>query len=375
MKTQFVSNRLALGLSLAALALGATSASASHGRVTAQAEVRVWIEGGDVFSNYSDVAIWLRPERDCYTTLFMVDTDGYMHVLYPNASFDDTWLYGGRSYCYRARDLGLDRIDGAGIAYVFAVGSPVPFDYSVYGAGVFVGSFGFRVYGDPFVACRDFYMTLLPASCRWDFVGVSYARFYVRHWQRYPSYLCHRGHGVHVRVGDACRSCEDVYISYRDNCARPWNAFHPAPKFKAVHAEDGPRDARVGHVERAQGGKFKSVERNDVREYAAREMEKPSNRNAESTVAKTRAKTVRAEYRAQSAPRTKSSERARVVSTSSARERASVDKANVAAMRSHASKAGKVEHPRDSSKRDVVTRTEKSRTDTREKGSKKKQAR
>jgi len=346
---------MVLGLTIASLVLSASAADAGRGRiaVSAQADVRVWIEGGDVFADYADVAIWVRPERDCYTTLFMVDTDGYMHVLYPSSSYDDTWLYGGRSYCYRACDLGLDRLDGSGIAYVFAVGSPAPFDYSVYDAGVFVGGFGFRVYGDPFVACRDFYMTLLPASCRWDYVGVSYARFYVRHWARYPSYLCYAGPGIHVRVGDGCRSCGDVYVSYRNSCSRPWDAYQPVPKFKTTHAggrvhqdwNDDRGYARESRVERVhretkvksfkgegyeqargKGESFKSVHRST--EQSVKQVVKPSNRwNESARVAKGQSarvsnkETVRVQSRSTQVVKSPTKvkvtrERARVVSTS-----------------------------------------------------------
>ena len=222
----------------------------AHVVVAAQPSVNVWVDGGDVFPDYGQVTVWLRADRDCYSSLFMVDTAGYIHVLYPRDTFDDGWLSGGRTYCYRACDLGLDRLDGSGIAYVFAVGSPAPFDYSYYGAGVFVGGFGYRVAGDPFVACRDFYMSLLPVGCRWDYVGVGFTRFYVREWTRYPSYLCYGGPGVHIRVGDACRTCSDVYASYRCNVAAPYEVMRPAVRYKqaypsSVHRAAGDADYRV----------------------------------------------------------------------------------------------------------------------------------
>ncbi len=191
---------------IAATMVAATAPIAgAHGyEVAGPAAVRVWVDGGDVFPSYRDVTISLRAERDCYATLFLVDTSGYLHVLYPSSPTDAAWVCAGRTYQYSACDVGLDRFDGVGVAHLFAVGSPVPFDFSYYGPALFTASFGFRIVGDPFVACRDFYVSLLPAQCRWDFVGVSCARFYVHQWVRYPAYLCY-GDGVHVRVGDNCR--------------------------------------------------------------------------------------------------------------------------------------------------------------------------
>ena len=233
---RFVFNSRFVGVLACAAAIAAVLATGAYAAplaVSGRAGVSVWVDGGDVFPDYRDVTIWLRADCDCYATLFMVDTDGFVHVLYPYAANDDCRVRGGRPYCYRASDLGLDRLDGCGIAYVFAVGSPTPFDYSRYGAGVFAGRFGFRVVGDPFVACRDFYTALLPASCRWDFVGVGYARFYVRRWERYPSYLCFGGVGVRVRAGDACRP-DDVYATYRAHAAAPYDAVRPAVRYKTA---------------------------------------------------------------------------------------------------------------------------------------------
>lgn len=230
-KTTLMSSMVAVAIASAVLLPPKSEANpryVAHATVSGPVGVRVWVEGGDMFPDYNHVTLWLRADRDCYSSLFMVDTAGFIHVL--NAS--DSRLFGGRTYAYRACDLGLDRLDGRGIAYVFAVGSPVPFDYSYYGSGVYVNGFGYRVMGDPFVACREFYMSALPAGCHWDHVGVSFTRFYVREWTRYPSYLC-AGGAYHVRVGDNCRDCTAVYASYRCNSAAPYEAMRPVVRYKS----------------------------------------------------------------------------------------------------------------------------------------------
>lgn len=245
-------------IGIAALALVAAAGTMSSARaydefvVTGQAGVRVWVDGGDIYDDYDDVLVYLRADRDCYATLMLVDTDGYLHVLYPSSPYERAWLRGGRTYRYHAYELGLDRLDGVGIAHLYAVGSPAPFDYSYYGASVFIGGFGFRIYGDPYIACRDFYVSLLPVSCRWDYVGVSSARFYVRRWVRYPSYLCSPGISVHVRIGDNCRQCSHVYASYRGSVASPYEGLRPERrKFKDVYASDR-AVAPFGRVEHAR---------------------------------------------------------------------------------------------------------------------------
>ena len=234
--TTWMSSMMAVAIATAVLLPPKSEANpryVAHATVSGPVGVRVWVEGGDMFPDYNHVTLWLRADRDCYSSLFMVDTAGFIHVL--NAS--DGWLYGGRTYGYRACDLGLDRLDGRGIAYVFAVGSPMPFDYSYYGDGVRVNGFGYRVMGDPFVACREFYMSALPAGCHWDNVGVSFTRFYVREWARYPSYLCTSG-AYHVRVGDNCRDCAAVYATYRCNAAAPYEAMRPVVRYKSGYAAE-----------------------------------------------------------------------------------------------------------------------------------------
>ncbi len=266
MKRSTLNNWIAVATIAAATLAGTVSSATAHGRdvvVSGQAGVRVWVDGGDVFRDYDDVSIYVRTDRDCYATLLLVDTEGYVHVLYPSSPYERAWFRGGRTYRYDAWDLGLDRLHGAGIAHVFAVSSPEPFDYSYYGASVFVGGFGFRVYGDPYIACRDFYVSLLPASCHWDYVGVGSARFYVRRWVRYPSYLCFGGPELHVRIGDSCRNCSSVYVSYRANVASPYEVMRPAPRFKRTYGS-GHAETSVGRVEAVRSPRVKTFAREDA---------------------------------------------------------------------------------------------------------------
>jgi len=210
---------------------------ASRMFVTGSADIRVWVEeSSDVFSSYHDVVVSFRPDRDCYATMFVVDTNGFVHVVYPFSACDRAWVRGGVTYRHSAYELGLDMLHGAGIAYVVAVGSPRPFDYSRWGDDIFVGRFGYRVSGDPYLASRELYLSFLPRHIIPAQVGVSVARFYVGQWVRYPSYLCH-GPGVHVRIGDYCRSCSHSYDNFRAHMSAPDVAIHPPVKFK-----------RSGHV-------------------------------------------------------------------------------------------------------------------------------
>jgi hypothetical protein len=246
---------------LVAIALG-TAGPAQAGRVTvvgnANADIRVWVDDTwDVYPSYDDVVISVRAARSCYATLYLVDTEGFIHVIHPFTPYDDAWIEAGVTYRYAGRDLGLGALSGRGVAFVFAVGSPYEFDYTAYGDGIFVGRYGFRVFGDPFVASRHLYVSILPSWCNWDFIGVGFARFYVREWARYPRYLCHGHHGaaVHVRAGTYCRSCYRVYDEYRSHVNDPYRVIRPASKYKTEFA------GRTGIKRSTQAYKTKAQDR------------------------------------------------------------------------------------------------------------------
>jgi hypothetical protein len=233
-----------VGATLVALVIGTAPAHAGPSKVVVvgnpTADILVWTDDTwDVYPSYDDVVISIRARRDCYATVFVVDTDGYLHVIRPYSAFDDAWVEAGVTYRYYGYEIGLGALAGRGIAYVFAVGSPYPFDYSHYGVGLFAGGYGYRVFGDPFVACRHLYVSLLPARCNWDLVFVGFTRFYVREWVRYPGYLCHGHHGpaVHVRAGSYCRHCYRVYDSYREHANDPYEVIRPRSRTRYKTAE------------------------------------------------------------------------------------------------------------------------------------------
>jgi hypothetical protein len=221
-------------LGVIGVALTGTAKATSRVVVTPAADIRVWVDDSrDVFDGYGDVVISLEARRDCYAAVFIVDTDGYVHVVRPLSPWEQTWVRGGHVYRYTGYELGLGRLAGRGIVHVFAVSSPRPFDYTPYGEAIFAGHCGFRVYGDPFVACRDITVSLLPSGCGVDVVSVSFTRFYIREWTRYPGYLCTgHGAGLHVRVGDYCRHCAPVYDAYRLHVADPYVVINPRSTYR-----------------------------------------------------------------------------------------------------------------------------------------------
>lgn len=199
----------------------------------AKADVRVWIAAGhdngayyDVYPSFDGVVINVRASRACYAAVYVVDTEGFVHVLHPVSPWDDQFFVGGRTYRFNISNAPFCEYGGRGVAYAFAVTSPVPFTFAEYGVGVFGRNFGFQVWGDPFVASRYFYLSLAPA-CRPNLIAVGYARFYVAEYVQYPRYLCVGWHNMDG-VRRVCRGTCEAYRWYNAHSKDPYRVLGPS---------------------------------------------------------------------------------------------------------------------------------------------------
>ncbi len=226
-------------LSAAAFVPAQAGVHGSFTYTTRPADIRVWMEadevysedayGYDVYPTVENAVLNVRASRNCYAAVYVVDTAGYIHVVYPMSPYDNTYLRGGRVYRFYLADFDLAGTFDRGIAYAFAVSSPVRFTYRHYGWGVFAGNFGWQIYGDPYLAARTFYLGLVPPSCDYRVIGVSHARFYIREYVRYPSYLCAGWHDYHG-TRRYCRSGCESYRQYSVHAKDPYRALRPAHK-------------------------------------------------------------------------------------------------------------------------------------------------
>lgn len=224
---------------------------------SAPVDVRVWLDRGyehdvyyddgygydeyDVYPSADDVVLYVRAARSCYTTVYVIDTEGFIHVIHPFSPYDDAYLVGGRVYRYRLSDYGFHGgCFGRGVAFAYAVSSPVPFTYGYYGVGIFGQHVGFQIYGDPFVASRLFYTSILPPACGRGVIAVSYARFYVREYVRYPHYLCLGWHEPSVH----CRGQCGAHRQYRIHAKDPYRVLHPGREIP----QDYVRSAKINRT-------------------------------------------------------------------------------------------------------------------------------
>src|SRR5438094_3901309 len=153
---------------------------------------------GAVYTRGERVRLFFRLEQAAYVTIFRVDTDGRVRVLFPRDPWEDDFARGGRDLEVDGRQLGSDAFtidDYPGVGYLFAVASADAFvydqiesgdhwDYRVIADG--------RVRGDPYVAMTDLAQRIVPEGYSdWDYDVVSYNFCTHDYTPRFLCYDCH----------------------------------------------------------------------------------------------------------------------------------------------------------------------------------------
>jgi len=179
--------------------VGGPAAPVAAARLDAdRPRVSVWTDNGDdPYQTGRDARVFVRSDRDAYVTIFRVDTDGRVRVLFPRDPWEDNFVRGGREFEVEAtRDGDAFYVDDyPGVGYVFAVASPDPFDYDAITTGDHwdyrVVADG-RVRGDPYVALTDLAQRIVRENdSDWDYDLVPY---YVERHYDYPRFLCYDCH-------------------------------------------------------------------------------------------------------------------------------------------------------------------------------------
>ena len=87
-------------IALLALTLsGPTAHTATRPYGYYRPRVEVWTAKGDnPFFRGDGARVYLRADQDAYVTLFRVDTDGRVRVLFPRAPWEDNFVRGGQEF-------------------------------------------------------------------------------------------------------------------------------------------------------------------------------------------------------------------------------------------------------------------------------------
>jgi hypothetical protein len=212
-------------VSIALLTLGVIAAP-HPGTVstTDRPRVQVWTNrGDDAYTIGQPVRVSFQTEQDAYVTLFRVDTDGRVRVLFPREPWEDNFARGGRVYDVPGlgSSTSFEIDDDPGVGYLFGVASADPFAYDAIETADHwdyrsIADDG-RVRGDPYVALTDLAEHLVPPEyAAWDYDLVPY---YVQQHYQYPRFLCYDCHS---------------YVSYSR-----WNPYdYSCVRFRIVVFDD-----------------------------------------------------------------------------------------------------------------------------------------
>lgn len=165
-------------------------------------KVDVWTDQpeGSVYYQGESIRIYFRANQDCYVTLYNIDSEGYIHRLWPTNRYDDNFIRGFRTYSVPDRyDRYELRVGGPdGIEYIQAVASIEPYDVppfdfhepTSYRHGEWDVSFGV-VWGDPYIAIDHINYYCIP-DWHWhrNYTATDMTHFYVDRYVYYPRTVC-----------------------------------------------------------------------------------------------------------------------------------------------------------------------------------------
>ena len=166
--------------------------------------VDVWInkEEGGVYQPGENMQVFFRSNANAYVLVYNIDTEGYIHLIYPYGPSDPPRVEGGQSYRIPARHDPYDLVaDGPpGMEFVVAVASRYPFrDLPWFlEPGVADASDQPRsddeldsgvIVGDPYVGMERLNRRILPPSGEED-SDANETYFYINRRVDYPRYVC-----------------------------------------------------------------------------------------------------------------------------------------------------------------------------------------
>ena len=169
-------------------------------------DVDVWVDRdeGGVYRPGESMRVYFRSTADSYVLVFNVDTDGYIHLVYPYGPEDAPLVEGGRAYRIPSRSDPYDLVaDGPpGIEYVVAVASPYPFQDLPWYLSADRADGGRpdlendeddtdsgQIEGDPYVGIDRIIRRIVPPG-REDRVATNETYFYIGRRVEYPRYVC-----------------------------------------------------------------------------------------------------------------------------------------------------------------------------------------
>jgi hypothetical protein len=232
---------------LAAVALFARPASAQE--AAGALEARVWLDRGaePVLRPGEDVRVYYRTSEDAFAAIFRIDTDGRVHLIYPQHPAAIDVVRGRRDYRLLFPHAPTWRVsEDPGVGYLFMVASTEPLDLSTFPYddyhGWDLGAVGDVVYSDPYVAIDDYVARIIP---NWE--QVPYALDFVTYSvgevaYSYPRFLCYDCHTYqrYASWNPYDHTCSTFRVVIWDD---PY--FYPRYRYAGVNVVVAPRPVRA----------------------------------------------------------------------------------------------------------------------------------
>ena len=194
--TLMVAALLGAGASPAVPAAAPGAVRSAH--VPSPPGIRLWTSHGEVYRRGERVRIFFRTELDAYVTIFRVDTDGRVRVLFPREPWEDNYVRGG--YTYDVPNYGQHDAfvvdDDPGVGYVFGVASADPFRYDPFSTSdhwdLSLVAYGGRIHGDPYQSLVELVQRIIPPGYA-DYDTHLLPYNVERHYD-YPRFVCYDCH-------------------------------------------------------------------------------------------------------------------------------------------------------------------------------------
>ena len=194
----------------------ARHAGPARGGLEPSPHIAIWTNRkDDEFERGDRMTIFMRTDVDAYVTIFRVNTDGQVRVLFPARPYDDNYIRGVHSHvvpgAHEGYTLRVQEYPGEGFLFAIVTLDPIAFapfargpewDYHALGLAQ-------RITGDPYVLFSDLLAALVPET--YPDYAWAVTPYYVGARHDYPRFLCYR---CHAYVSPA------VWNPYAHSCIR-----------------------------------------------------------------------------------------------------------------------------------------------------------
>jgi len=194
--------------------------------------IALWTDRDDPYHRGEGARVYLELDQPAFVTVFRIDTDGRVRVLFPREPWSDSYLRDDRETIELPGNRGGRSFivdDYPGVGYLFAIASPEPFDYDPIARGDYWDYRlidGGRIQRDPYVVLTDLAERIAP-DADYDYDVVPY---YVERHYDYPRFLCYDCHAY---------ASYDQWDPYRRACSRFRVVIYDDPRYYPYRAGRG----------------------------------------------------------------------------------------------------------------------------------------